>query len=65
VQFLAQHYDLVVVNLSVGGVKPLSEYIAQYGCDGVLIMYNGENIMENDALASVIYQKPTKQEDMQ
>jgi hypothetical protein len=65
VPFLAQHYDLVVVNLSVGGVKPLSEYIAQYGCDGVLIMYNGENIMENDALASVIYQKQIKQEDMQ
>lgn len=65
VPFLAQHYDLIVVNLSVGGVKPLSEYIAQYGCDGVLIMYNGENIMENDALASVIYQKQIKQEDMQ
>lgn len=65
VPFLAQHYDLVVVNLSVGGVKPLSEYIAQYGCDGVLVMYNGENIMENDALASVIYQKQIKQEDMQ
>ncbi len=57
VPFLSQHYDLVVVNLSVGGVKPLSEYIEQYGCDGVLIMYNGENIMENNALSTLIYQK--------
>lgn len=57
VPFLAQHYDLVVVNLSVGGVKPIAEYIAQYGCDGVLIVYNAENIMENNALATLTYQK--------
>ena len=63
VPFLAQHYDLVVVNLSVGGVKPIAEYIAQYGCDGVLIVYNAENIMENNALATLTYQKQTKQED--
>ena len=63
VPFLAQHYDLVVVNLSVGGVKPLSEYVAQYGCDGVLIMYNGENVMENNALANLIYQKQPKAEE--
>ena len=57
VPFLAQHYDLVVVNLSVGGVKPIAEYIAQYGCDGVLIVYNAENLMENNALATLTYQK--------
>ena len=62
VPFLAQHYDLIVVNLSVGGVKPLSEYIEQYGCDGVLIMYNGENVIENNALASLIYQKQQQEE---
>lgn len=55
--FLAQHYDLVVVNLSVGGVKPIIEYIEQYGCDGVLIMYNGENVIENHVLATLTYQK--------
>ncbi len=53
VPFLAQHYDLVVVNLSVGGVQPLEVYIEQYGCDGVLIVYNAENIIENNALAGV------------
>ena len=57
VPFLAQHYDLVVVNLSVGGVKPLAQYIEQYGCDGVLIVYNAENIIENNALSSLTYQK--------
>ena len=57
VPLLAQHYDLVVVNLSVGGVKPLAQYIEQYGCDGVLIVYNAENIIENNALSSLTYQK--------
>ena len=57
VPFLAQHYDLVVVNLSVGGVKPISEYIEQYGCEGVLVVYNAENIIENNALATLTYQK--------
>ncbi len=57
VPFLAQHYDLVVVNLSVGGVKPIAEYIEQYGCQGVLIVYNAENIIENNALATLIYKK--------
>ena len=55
--FLAQHYDLVVVNLSVGGVKPISTYIEQYGCDSVLIMYNAENVIENNAIATLAYQK--------
>ena len=53
--FLAQHYDLVVVNLSVGGVQPLQTYIDQYGCDGVLIVYNAENVIESNALAGVKY----------
>ena len=57
VPFLAQHYDLVIVNLSVGGVKPISEYALQYGCDGVLIVYNAENMIENNALATLVYEK--------
>ncbi len=57
VPFLAQHYDLVVVNLSAGGVKPLAYYAEQFGCDGVLIVYNAENIIENNALAGVKYAK--------
>ena len=57
VPFLAQHYDLVVINLSAGGVKPLSYYAEQFGCDGVLIVYNAENIIENNALAGVRYAK--------
>ncbi len=64
VPFLAQHYDLVVVNLSVGGVQPLATYIEQYGCDGVLIMYNAENMIENNALAGVIFEKkPPRKEN--
>ena len=55
--FLAQHYDLVVVNLSVGGTQPLQAYIDQYGCDGVLIVYNAENIIENNALAGLCVAK--------
>ena len=55
VPFLAQHYDLVIVNLSVGGVKPLSIYIEEFDCDGVLIVYNAENMIENNALAGVRY----------
>ena len=55
--FLAQHYDLVVVNLSVGGTQPLQTYIDQYGCDGVLIVYNAENIIENNALAGLCVAK--------
>ena len=57
VPFLAQHYDLIVVNLSAGGVKPLAYYAEQFGCDGVLIVYNAENIIENNALAGVKYAK--------
>lgn len=57
VPFLAQHYDLVVVNLSVGGIAPISTYIEQYGCSGVLIVYNAENIIENNVLAGLSYQK--------
>lgn len=53
--FLAQHYDLVVINLSVGGVQPLQTYIEQYGCEGVLIVYNAENMIENNALAGIRY----------
>ena len=57
VPFLAQHYDLVVVNLSVGISQPISAYIEQYGCDGVLVVFNGENIIENNAITSLTYQK--------
>ncbi len=57
VPFLSQHYDLVVVNLSAGGILPLSAYIEQFGCDGVLIMYNAENMTKDNALASVSYAK--------
>ncbi len=57
VPFLAQHYDLVVVNLSIGGVEPLSTYIEEYGCDGVLIVYNAENMIENNAIAGLCLAK--------
>ena len=57
VPFLAQHYDLVVINLSLGISQPIATYIEQYGCDGVLIVFNGENVIENNAITSLTYQK--------
>ena len=55
VPFLAQHYDLVVINLSLGISQPISAYIEQYGCDGVLIVFYGENVIENNAITSLTF----------
>lgn len=52
VPFLAQHFDLVLVNLA-GRMTNLTEYIEEYGCDRVLIVYNWANLIENNNLAAI------------
>ncbi len=52
VPYLAQHFDLVIVNLS-GKMTELSEYAEEYDVDRVLIVYNLENLITGNNLASV------------
>ena len=52
VPFLAQHFDLVIVNLA-GRMTDLTEYINEYGCDRVLIVWNRANLIENNILAAI------------
>ncbi|MBQ7312890.1 MAG: hypothetical protein IJW81_04840 [Clostridia bacterium] len=52
VPFLVQHFDLVIVNLA-GRMTDLTEYINEYGCDRVLIVWNRANLIENNILAAI------------
>ena len=52
VPFLAQHFDLVIVNLA-GRMTDLTEYVSEYGCDRVLIVWNRANLIENNILAAI------------
>ena len=52
VPYLAQHFDLVIVNLA-GKMTELSEYAAEYGCSRVLIVYNWENLLTGSNLAGI------------
>lgn len=52
VPFLSRHFDLVVINLS-GGEYDISKYAREYDCDGVLIVYNRENMITADHLLMV------------
>ncbi|MBQ8641489.1 MAG: hypothetical protein IJ480_04665 [Clostridia bacterium] len=52
VPFLAQHFDLVIINLSAG-VANITEYVEEYGCDRVLVVYNWANLIENNNMAAV------------
>ncbi|MGN1346475.1 MAG: DHHW family protein [Eubacteriales bacterium] len=52
VPFLAQHFDLVIINLA-GRLSNVSDYREEYGCDRVLIVYNWANLIENNNLASL------------
>jgi len=52
VPFLAQHFDLVIINLA-GGITSLTSYAEEYDCDRILIVYNYANLIENNHLASV------------
>ena len=54
--FLAQHYDLVVIDLSKGlRGTALCDLIAQYECVGVLIVYNAENMIISNSVATLHY----------
>ena len=52
VPFLAQHYDLVVVNLA-NKLTNASSYAEEYDCDRNLIVYNWGNLIENNYLAAI------------
>lgn len=55
--FLAQHYDLVVLDLSRGlRGTALCDLIAQYECDGVVIVFNAENIITGNAITTLQYE---------
>ncbi len=52
VPFLSQHFDIVLVNLAAN-LTNLSEYIDLYDADRVLIVYNWQNLLENNNLAAI------------
>ena len=52
IPFLSRHFDLVVMNLS-GGEYDISRYAKEYECEGVLIVYNRENMITADHLLRV------------
>lgn len=52
VPYLAQHFDLVIGNLT-GGVTNASELAEEYGCSRVLIVYNWENLITSGSLAGI------------
>ena len=52
VPFLARHADLVVVNLSAG-MTDVSALCEEFDCDGVLLVWNRENLLTSDALGKV------------
>ena len=52
VPFLSQHFDIVIVNLAAN-LTDLSSYIDLYGADRVLLVYNWQNILENNNLAAI------------
>lgn len=52
VPFLAQHFDIVVINLA-NNITDASFYAEKFDCDRVLTVYNFENIIENTNLANI------------
>ena len=50
--FLAQHFDLVMVDLS-GGMTDLSQYAETYECDRILVVYNMENFVTAGAITQI------------
>lgn len=52
VPFLAQHFDLVIINLAAK-VSNITDYVEEYGCDRVVVVYNWANLIENNNMAAV------------
>lgn len=52
VPYLCQHFDIVIINLAAK-VSNISDYVAEYDCDRVLVVYNWANLIENNNLAAV------------
>lgn len=52
VPFLAQHFDLVIVNLA-GRMTDLTAYAAEYSADRVLIVWNFENLITTGTIGNL------------
>ena len=52
VPYLAQHFDLVIINLA-GRVSNITEYVEEYGCDRVVVVFNWANLIETNNMAAV------------
>ena len=52
VQFLAQHFDLVIINLA-NKVSDVTSYAEEYGCSRVLFVYNVANLIETSNLSAI------------
>ncbi|MGI6279596.1 MAG: DHHW family protein, partial [Acutalibacteraceae bacterium] len=52
VPFLAQHFDLVIINLS-NNISNATKYANEYECNRVLIVYNFENLTGSNSLAGI------------
>lgn len=50
---LARYYDVVMVDIDLVNNLDLSSLIEQTGADRVLIMYNLQNVIENDRLTAI------------
>lgn len=54
IPFLANHFDLLVLNLSDGGDEThLTKYAEQYGCSRVLVLYGLENALTSYRLTGL------------
>ncbi|MBP5236245.1 MAG: hypothetical protein J6128_01765 [Clostridia bacterium] len=52
VQFLAQHFDLVIINLA-NKVSDVTSYADEYGCSRILFVYNVANLIETSNLSAI------------
>ncbi len=50
---LARYYDVVMVDIDLASRISLGSLIEQTGADRVLVMYNLQNVIENDKLATI------------
>lgn len=52
--FLAQHFDLLIMNLSGSGDETnITKYAEEYGCSRAVVIYNYENMTGSSRLAKV------------
>ncbi len=56
--FLAQHFDLVIVNLDGTNLTSVADYINKYSPDRVLIVWNLDNLISKDTLGTQLSRQP-------